>query len=450
MGGDRVEQHSAADRRTASLSPLPRLGDWASLDELAQLQDAQIPRALSQACLSPFYRTRLGDRARWPATAAGLATLPTTTKADLREAYPFGFLAVPRERLATYHESSGTSGEPTASYFTDEDWDDVADRFNRGAANLGASDTVLVRTPYAMLTTGHQAHRAARLRGATVVPADNRSSVTPYGRVVRLLRDLQVTVAWCLPSECVIWAAAARAAGLRPERDFPWLRTFLVAGEPLTAARRTRISELWGGIPVVQDYGSTETGSLAGECPHGFLHLWADRLVPEVYDPATGRATAEGTGRLVVTTLYREAMPLVRYDTGDVVELSMAPCPCGWQLPAVRVRGRSSAGPGLANGKISQAEVEEFVYSLPVDYGVLFWRARRAGGGLEMEIEVEPSIAGAACAALGERLPVPATVRGVPPGTLMPSSVLADVGTFVKPRSLFDEHEDWSKAVTYY
>ncbi len=445
-----MEQHGAADRGAASLSPLPGLGDWASLDELAKLQDERIPQALSQASQSPFYRTRLGDRERLPATVAGLATLPTTTKADLREGYPFGFLAVPRERLATYHESSGTSGEPTASYFTEEDWDDVADRFNRGAVNINASDTVLVRTPYAMLTTGHQAHRAARMRGATVVPADNRSSVTPYGRVVRLLRDLQVTVAWCLPSECIIWAAAGRAAGLRPERDFPSLRTFLVAGEPLTAARRARISELWGGIPVMQDYGSTETGSLAGECPHGSLHLWADRVVPEVYDPGTGRATAEGTGRLVVTTLYREAMPLVRYDTGDIVELSRAPCPCGWHLPAVRVHGRSSGGLGLKNGMISQAGVEESVHGLPMEYGVLFWRARRAGGRLEMEIEVEPSMEGAACAALGERLPVPATVRGVPPGTLMPRSVLTDAGTFVKPRALFDEHEDWSKAVTYY
>lgn len=450
MGGDRVEQHRAADRGTASLSHPPRLGDWTSVDELAKLQDDRIPQALSQACQSPFYRTRLGDRGRWPETVTGLAALPTTTKADLRAAYPFGFLAVPPERLATYHESSGTSGEPTASYFTDEDWDDIADRFNRGAVNFTASDTVLVRTPYAMLTTGHQAHRAARRRGATVVPADNRSSVTPYGRVVRLLRDLQVTVTWCLPSECIIWAAAARAAGLRPERDFPRLRAFLVAGEPLTAARRARISELWGGIPVLEDYGSTETGSLAGECPHGSLHLWADRVIPEVLDPGTGRATADGTGRLVVTTLYRQAMPLVRYDTGDVVEVSEEPCPCGWHLPVIRVRGRSAGDPGLTNSTISQAEVEEFVHSLPMEYGVLFWRARRAGAGLDMEIEVEPSIASAACTALSERLPVPATVRGVRPGTLMPRSVLTDTGAFVKPRTLFGEHEDWSKAVTYY
>lgn len=94
----------------------------------------------------------------------GLSGLPVTGESDLRDAYPFGLPAVERERPATYHESSGTSGAPTASYFTDGDWEDVADQSARSRLGLGPADTVMVRPPYAMLTTGHQAHRAARAR----------------------------------------------------------------------------------------------------------------------------------------------------------------------------------------------------------------------------------------------------------------------------------------------
>ncbi|CAM5686940.1 phenylacetate--CoA ligase family protein [Streptomyces aurantiogriseus] len=432
---------------------LPELGQWGSLEELYALQDRLLAAALERAHASPFLKPRLAGSGA-PYTFDGLAALPFTTKQDLRDAYPFGMLAVDRRELATYHESSGTSGEPTASYFTDADWHDVVSRFVRSAVDLSPADTVMVRTPYAMLTTAHQAHRAARLRGATVVPADNRSLVTPYARVVRSLRDLEVTVAWCLPSEALLWAAAARAAGLDPACDFPALRAFLVAGEPLTEARRARMSELWGGIPVLQDYGSTETGSLAGECPEGRLHLWADRFVAEVYDPATGRSSREGRGRLVVTTLHRAAMPLVRYDLEDTVEVSGTDCGCGWRLPVIRVLGRSAGGVPVGPVRVVPHQLERLVFELPGVHGVLFWRARAAGERLEIEIEVAPDHREAACAGLADavraRLGVPCEVRGVPAGTVVPLETLTRGHEFVKPRSLFAAGEDWDKALVYY
>jgi phenylacetate-CoA ligase len=433
----------------------PRLGDWQTRRELELLQAERLPETLLRARQAPFYRSRIPETAG-SFTVADLRALPLTTKADLRAAYPFGLLAVPRERLETYHESSGTSGSPTASYFTAGDWLDVADRFTRSAVALKAADTLLVKTPYAMLTTGHQAHHAGQLVGATIVPADNRSLVTPYGRVVRMLRDLDVTVAWCLPSECLLWAAAARLAGLRPEADFPSLRAFWVAGEPLTDARRARIREVWR-TPVFEDYGSTETGSLAGECPEGTLHLWADRFLAEVHDPATGAFAPEGSGQLVVTSLYREAMPLVRYHLGDTVDLGWGDCACGWPLPAVRVAGRAvglAAGPAGPRRRIGQTELEEVVYSLPPDLDVWFWRARSTAAALEIEIEVAREREGAAVAALTdavrERFAVPARVRPLPPGGLIPEAVLRELGEFGKPRTLFEEHEDWSKAVVYH
>jgi phenylacetate-coenzyme A ligase PaaK-like adenylate-forming protein len=435
---------------TAS-SPLPQLGQWHSVDELLDLQNKQLPQAMLWATRSPFYQAALA--AGVPYHVADLADLPLTRKQDLRDNYPFGMLAVPKSRLATYHESSGTAGQPTPSYYTSEDWLDLAERFARKWIGLLPSDVFLVRTPYALLLTGHLAHAAGRLNGATVVPGDNRSLAMPYSRVVRVLHDLEVTLTWSMPTECLLWAAAAKAAGYRPGRDFPALRGLFVGGEPLSDARRRRISDLWG-VPVVEEYGSTETGSLAGECPQGRLHFWADRVVPEVYDPASGTTRPEGSGQLVVTTLYREAMPLVRYNLEDTVELSYPDCACGWPLPVIRVLGRTAFGHLVSGTRVTQHRLEELVFSLPQEYEVLFWRAKADTDRLRVEIEVPAAQRDAAAMALHRavraELGVPCQIDAVEPGTLLPREVLTAAHDVVKPRSLFGPDEDWTKALLYY
>ncbi|GIE94616.1 AMP-binding protein [Paractinoplanes rishiriensis] len=425
-------------------SDRPRLGDWGDFAELAKLQDALLPAALAAAAGSPFYRAR----GTVPATAAELAGYPLTSKADLRDAYPFGMLAVDRSRLATYHESSGSTGTPTASYYTEADWADLIDRYARMHIGIAPSDTVMVRTPYALMLTGHVAHAAARACGATVVPADNRSLATPYAKVVRLLHDLEVTLTWSLPTDALLWAAAATRAGLQPGRDFPALRALLVAGEPLSPARRARIAQVWSA-PVVEEYGASETGGLAGQCPHGHLHLWADRAIFEVHDPATGRTTPDGAGELVVTPLFREAMPLLRYHLGDRVEVTYADCPCGWALPTVRVLGRPGTGAGL-----TQVGLEDLVFRLPAGYGVMFWRARHTADGLHAQIEVAPEHGAAAArdlrAAVGAAHGIEARVDAVPPGTLVPDAVLTALPEVMKPRGLFTADENWDRALRYY
>jgi phenylacetate-CoA ligase len=424
----------------------PRIGDWHDYPELERLQDARLTGTLAAAARSPFYRRRADGV---PAGRAELRQYAFTRKADLRGAYPFGMLAVDRAELATYHESSGSSGTPTASYYTGEDWLDLVDRYARKHVGIRPADTFLVRTPYALMITGHLAHAAARSRGATVVPADNRSLATPYAKVVRLLHDLDVTLTWSLPTDALLWAASAALAGLRPARDFPALRALFVGGEPLSPARRARIAEVWDA-QVVEEYGATETGSLAGECPHGRLHLWADRAIFEVHDPRTGRTAPEGRGQLVVTPLYREAMPLLRYNIEDEVEVSYADCPCGWVLPTIRVLGR--AGPDAAG--LTQIGVEQLVFGLPAEYGVMFWRARTEGARLRIQIEVD------------ERHRVPATrrlrdaverayrvepeVEPVPPGALVPAALLTAAPDVMKPRGLFGPGENWDKALQYY
>lgn len=436
---------------TTSLTSLPQLGQWRDLDELTALQDEQLPRMLDWAGHSPFYQARFG--AQPPRTRSDLATLPLTSKQDLRDAYPFGLLAVPMRRLATYHESSGTAGQPTASYYTEEDWTDLAERYARKWVGMGPDDVFLVRTPYALMITGHLAHAAARSRGATVVPGDNRSLAMPYSRVVRVLHDLRVTLTWSMPTETLLWAMAARLAGYRPDADFPALRALFLGGEPLSPARRRRIGEIWG-VPVVEEYGSTETGSLAGECPRGRLHLWADRAIFEVYDPVTGRTSRDGAGLIVVTPLYREAMPLVRYNLGDHVEVSYDECGCGWHLPSVQVLGRSAFGYPVAGTEVTQHRLEELVYALPVEYEVMFWRARADSDVLRVEIEVPDQYGTAAGTALTEAiqatLGVPAKVTPLRPGSLVPERALTAVHDVVKPRSLFGPDEDWTAGLLYY
>lgn len=432
---------------TADLARPPRLGDWTSFAELQRIQDAQLQRTLAAAAGSPFYRSRLGGV---PTCRAELADLPVTTKHDLRAAYPFGLLAVPRSAVATYHESSGTSGEPTSSYYTADDWDDLVERFARKWVGIGPDDTLLVKTPYALMLTAHVAHAGGLARGATVVPADNRSSAMPYSRVVRLLHDLGVTLTWSLPTDVLIWAAAAVAAGHRPDADFPALRALLVAGEPLSVARRRRIEEIWHA-PVVEDYGATEVGPLAGQCPEGRLHLWADRAIVEVLDPATGHISREGRGRLVVTPLYREAMPLLRYDIEDQVEVAYDDCACGWYLPTLRVYGRSRVGdPALP----SNLEIEELVFGLPAEFGVLFWRARYTGPRLDVQIEVSERHGRAAARCLTRAAQFafdrPIRVEAVPPGSLVPAAILTAQADVLKPRGLFHAGENWDAGLEYF
>lgn len=431
----------------------PDAGPEELFDDLESAQDRRIPSVLAAAARSPFYRRRFGTALSRMRGRADLATLPLTTKQDLREAYPFGMLAVPKRQLATYHESSGTAGAPTPSYYTENDWADLAERYARKRIAIEPSDVFLVRTPYALMITGHLAQAAARRNGATVVPGDNRSLAMPYSRVVRVLHDLEVTLTWSMPTETLLWAAAAEAAGHRPGADFPALRALFVGGEPLTPARRRRITEIWD-VPVVEEYGSTETGSLAGECRRQRLHLWADRLLFEVYDPETGRTTREGRGQLVVTPLFREAMPLLRYNLEDTVEVGYGGCDCGWALPTVRVLGRAAFGYPVGAARITQYRLEELVFELPAHYGVLFWRARAEPDRLRIEIEAAEAYRQAAVIALAAAVRaaygVDVAVTALRPGTLVPTGVLTATHDVVKPRSLFGAGEDWDKALLYH
>src|SRR4051794_10808333 len=144
-----------------STHKMPELGDWNSWEELRELQDAQLAQQLVWATRTEFWKDR-GCSLKGDDPRAMLDSAPLTSKADLRGSYPFGMLAVPRKDVATYHESSGTAGSATPSYYTEADWIDLCDRYARKWVGLGPGDTVMVRTPYALMVTGHLAQAAAR------------------------------------------------------------------------------------------------------------------------------------------------------------------------------------------------------------------------------------------------------------------------------------------------
>jgi phenylacetate-CoA ligase len=250
-------------------------------------------------------------------------------------------VSVDRAQLFEYHESFGTTGTPASGWLTREELDNYATQINHAAVNLQPGDRVLVRFPYAISVPAHIVTQAARNRGACVIPASSRTAISPYPRVIDLLAKLEATVMGCLPMEAVWLAETARLMGRDPARDFPHLRAISTAGELLSDARRDRIAALWNAR-VYNMYGCTEAGNIAADCEHGRLHLSWDHFLLETLDEQTWQPVAEGElGTAVLTTLTRQAMPLLRFVLGDFLRVRTDHgCPCGRRSPVVEHFGR--------------------------------------------------------------------------------------------------------------
>ncbi len=400
---------------------------------------------IARARGSAYYQSRLPKGIRWN-------EVPITYKASLRDGYPFDFLAVDRKNISTYHESSGTEGKPISSYFTEADWEDIARRFVRNGIDLTPDDLFFIKTPYSMVTTAHQAHTAARLLRVPVVPADNRSSLMPYSRVLQCLRDLQVSVTWSLPTEVIVWRVAAMLNGFLPDQ-FPKLRAFWVAGEPLSAGKRQALRSMWNGKAVFEDYGSTETGSLAGECTHGNLHLWSDRIYFEVFHPASGAITEGGRGQLLVTPLFREAMPLLRYLIEDEVEIAPSRCACGSLHPTIRVFGRVSGALQIAGKKFFPLEIEDAIYQVGNPYALALWRGFPEGQRLKVEYyclnDIDQKARVTIQREIERRLGVPVVASPGQLDSFLSPALVTQPLSFSKPRFLFQPGENSLRGIQY-
>jgi len=403
----------------------------ASHDELAAVQLERLRRTLHHAYANvPLYRRRFDAAGVHPGDVrelADLARFPFTVKDDLREHYPFGMLAVPRDRLARVHASSGTTGRPTVVGYTTGDvatWARLVARSMR-AAGVRVGDLVHVAYGYGLFTGGLGAHYGAELMGCTVVPMSGGQTE----KQVRLIADLRPDAIMVTPSYALAIADEFARQGLDPRASS--LRVGLHGAEPWTEAMRQEIEARFD-MHAVDIYGLSEVmgPGVASECVEtkDGPHVWEDHFYPEVVDPATGEILPEGTaGELVFTTLTRAAQPLVRYRTRDLTAL--LPGTARPMRRMARVGGRSDDMLIVRGVNVFPSQIEEVLLADPRLSAHYVLELRRDGrlDDLTVVSEVKPGVdddaeRDAAAAAVARRIKdlvgVTATVRLVSPGTV--------------------------------
>src|SRR5215470_2250674 len=339
----------------------------AALERL-QLERVRETLALAESRV-PLYRERL-NRARVVPEAirslADLERIPFTVKDDLRQHYPWGLFAVPLRNVARIHASSGTRGKPTVVGYTKRDllvWREV---MARSLASAGAvpGDMIQVAYGYGLFTGGLGFHDAAEHMGLTVVPVSSGNTV----RQIMLLQDFRPQGLACTPSFALHIGEAMREQGLDPRSS--GLRYGLFGAEPWTEAMRGQLEGLWD-IAAVDFYGLSEIigPGVAGECAEARsgLHIAEDHFLPEVIDPGSGEPLPMGAeGELVLTCLTKQALPMIRYRTGDVTALDPTPCACGrTSVRMARIKGRSDDMLVVKGVNVYPSQLEAALLTVP-------------------------------------------------------------------------------------
>jgi phenylacetate-CoA ligase len=312
---------------------------------LRALQDERLAAAVARArARVPFYKDTLAAASMEDedVTLERLADLPFTRKDHLREHYPFGLFAVPREQLVRIHASSGTRGKPTVVGYTRADLELWREVMARALASAGAVPGQLIQVAYGygLFTGGLGFHDGAEHMGLTVVPISSGNTL----RQILLLQDFRPQGLACTPSFALHIGESMREQGIDPRAL--GVAYGLFGAEPWTEAMRAQLEALWGCV-AVDFYGLSEMigPGVATECAEARdgLHVNEDHFLPEIVDPRTGASLPDGQeGELVLTTLTREALPMIRYRTGDVTRLDPSPCRCGrTTVRMARIKGRT-------------------------------------------------------------------------------------------------------------
>jgi phenylacetate-CoA ligase len=333
--------------------------------QLQRLQDT-VERVARQV---PFYQNKFGELGLKPGDIKSLADvrrLPFTTGADLRSVYPDGMLAMPRDGAVRLHTSSGTTGKPKAIFFSRNDVNNAAELMARSLVMTGVTQADVLQNmmSYGLFTGGLVMHYGAEKVGCLIIPAGPGTS----DRQLMLMQDFRTTAVHILPSYALYFAGYLEHKGINPRKDLA-LRKAFVGAEPHTEETRRRIEEALG-LDVYNSYGLTEMNGpgVAFECEHkAGLHLWEDNFILEIIDPVSGEPLPEGrTGELVLTTLKREAMPILRYRTRDITSIIPEPCPCGRTHRRLhRITGRSDDMLIIRGVNIFPQQIERVLMSFP-------------------------------------------------------------------------------------
>lgn len=313
--------------------------------DLEALQLTRLKESIRIALRSPFYKARFGEMGITPDSIRSLddlQKLPFTTKNDLRTHYPFGLVATPMSEVVRLHSSSGTTGNPTVICHTQQDLNRWANRVARCLYMVGVrrEDVFQNTSGYGMFTGGLGFQYGAELLGALTVPAAAGNTV----RQIKFIRDFGTTSMHAVPSYAFRLYEVMREMGIDPRRDTK-LKTLVIGAEPHTDAQRKKIEESFGA-KAYNSFGMSEMSGpgVAFECPEqNGLHLWEDSYIMEIINPDTLEPVPDGeVGELVLTTLDREAMPLIRYRTRDLTRIIPGECPCGRTHRRIdRLKGRS-------------------------------------------------------------------------------------------------------------
>ncbi|MDN3293275.1 phenylacetate--CoA ligase [Streptomyces ficellus] len=405
-------------------------GERLGREELGALQLERLRATLHHAYENvAFYRQAFDTAGLRPEdcrTLADLARFPFTTKADLRDNYPFGMFAVEQSRVRRVHASSGTTGRPTVVGYTDRDLDTWADVVARSIRAAGGrpGHTVHVAYGYGLFTGGLGAHYGAERLGCTVVPASGGMTA----RQVQLIQDFRPDIIMVTPSYMLTLLDEFERQGVDPRSTS--LKVGIFGAEPWTEEMRREIEERFA-IDAVDIYGLSEVmgPGVAQECVEakGGLHVWEDHFYPEVVDPFTGEVLPDGErGELVFTSLTKEAMPVIRYRTRDLTRLLPGTARTFRRME--KVTGRSDDMVILRGVNLFPTQIEEIVLRTPGLAPHFQLRLTREGrlDALTVRAEARPDATGevraeaarAVAAAVKDGIGVSVAVEVVDPETL--------------------------------
>ncbi|MDD1704763.1 MAG: phenylacetate--CoA ligase [Methanoregula sp.] len=358
-------------------------------DELHALQLKRLKKTIRQVQHVAFYRARFSEAGLKPSsikTLDDIAKIPFTKKQDLRDGYPFGFFAVPLKQVLRIHTTSGTTGKPTVVGYTQNDlgtWSDLIAR-NMTMIGVGEDDVFQNMVSYGMFTGGLGFHYGAEKIGATVVP----SATGNTRRQIEMIKDFGVTAIHCTPSYAMHLSEVAEEM----DTSLDSLKTGIFGAEAWSESVRKTLERRLG-LTAYDSYGLSELfgPGVAFECPErNGLHIWHDSYLVEIIDPRTGEQLSDGEqGELVVTPLVKEAMPLLRYRTGDVTMLLEDGCLCRRGKKITRIMGRSDDMLVIRGINVFPSQIEYVLLKIPEVGNQFMVYIDRVNHLDEMIVEVE-------------------------------------------------------------
>ena len=366
--------------------------------EIESYQLDRLHKTLEHCMNSPFYRERFAREGLKPSdikTLDDIRKIPFTTKQDLRDTYPFGIASVPLEQCARLHSSSGTTGNPTVILHTKKDLEEWANAVARCLWMVGCrpNDVFQNASGYGMFTGGLGFQYGAEKLGMLTVPAGAGNTL----RQIKFFTDFGTTVVHAIPSYASRIFEVMQEKGIDPRKDTK-LRTLVIGAEPHSEDTRKRIEEMLG-VKAYNSFGMSEMcgPGVAFECPEqNGMHIWEDYYIVEIVDPDTLEPVPDGeVGELVLTTLKREAMPLLRYRTRDLTRILPGECPCGRHHKRLdRMKGRSDDMIILKGVNIFPIQIETILMQfkeLASDY-LITLETKESNDAMTVEVEVADNL----------------------------------------------------------